>query len=595
METHKNMTNLEVAKLLRAVAAAYQVHTPPLPNTRFRVVAYERAADSIEHLTSEIKDLWQDGKLGEVPGIGSGLQASLEELFTHGKVKHFEEVMGHLPPAMFELLQVPGIGPKSAYRLSRELGITKAQGALGKLQKAARQGQIRDIEGFGEQSELQILETTKLVKNKSTRHLLPYATIVAEEIIAWMKKSPEVERVEPLGSLRRQVSTIGDVDLSVASKRPEKVIKHFVDYPKKTKLIEAGERTASILVPGGLHVDLMVQPTEAYGALLQHFTGSKEHNIALRTLSQKKGISLSEYGIKKGDKAQTFQKEEDFYRALGMDWIPPEIREDRGEIQAALTGKLPKLVELKDIKGDLHLHSNFPPETSHDAGLNSPEEMAEEAGRLGYEYIALTEHNPKREEKESVILDVLKRKKEKIEKINYSCEGGREKGLQKVFNSLEVDIRPSGELALPEKAFDLLDFVMVSIHSRFQGSKVEQTKRVLKALEHPSVLIFGHPTGRMLGGREGIDLDWEKIFEVCKEKNILLEINSWPERLDLPDTLAHDAIKHGLKLVINTDSHAKDQMELMRYGVSVARRGWAEKSDIANTLGYNEFVSLIKK
>ena len=613
MKLHKNLTNLEVAKLLRSVAAAYEVKEGNVPSIRFRIIAYERAADSIEHSTSEAKDLWDDQKLDQIPGIGSGIGQYLNELFKTGHVKHFEDLLGNLPPAMFELMQIPGIGPKRAYKLARELGITKAHNAVKKLTEAAKKGRIRGLEGMGEQSELQILETIKQVRNKSTRFLLPFAQGVADEVIEYMRKSPAVKKIDTLGSLRRQVSTIGDVDIAVASDKPDEVIKHFVSYPKKTKLIEAGTTSAAILVPGGLHVDLMVQPPKAYGALLQHFTGSKEHNVALRTWAQKKGLSLSEYGVskksdtsslsrrplEKDDKTLPFDSEEKFYNYLGFAWIPPELRENTGELEAALcTSKdklpgLPKLVQVEDLKGDLHLHSNFPAETSHDAGADPMEEMAEEANRLGYEYIAFTEHNPKLKEKEARVLDILKVKFERIEKINYSLGGRRENRLQKVFNSLEVDIRPSGQLALPEKAFDLLDFVIVAVHSSFRGTRESQTQRILTALKYPKVKILAHPTGRMLNNREGIEVDWEKVFEVCVKKNIWLEINSWPERLDLPDVLVREAIKAGVKLVINTDSHATNQMELIRFGVSVARRGWAEAKDIVNTLPYDKFVKML--
>ncbi|MBI4028909.1 MAG: hypothetical protein HY376_00910 [Candidatus Blackburnbacteria bacterium] len=606
MKTDRNMSNLEIARLLRAVAAGYQVKHERAPNSRFRIIAYQRAADAIEHLTSEAKNLWEEGNLDEVAGIGKTIAEHLDELFKIGKVKHFEELLDGLPPAMFELMQVPGVGAKRAYKLSKELGITKAHGAIKKLAAAAKHGQIRDLEGMGEQSELQILQTVSQVKNKSTRFLLPFAQTVADDVIAYMKKNPNVEKIDPLGSLRRQVATVGDVDISVASDHPREVIAHFVAYPKKTKLIEAGPHSAAILVPGGLHVDLMVQPPEAYGALFQHFTGSKEHNVALRTLMVKKGLSLSEYGIKriddshslrrplkKNDKTELFDDEVKFYRRLGMEWVPPELREDRGEIQAALTHKLPHLVELKDIKGDMHLHSSFLQETSHDAGRDSIEKMVEVARALNYEYVAFTEHNPKQDASESKILDELKGKREKVDQLNTSREGGCETRVIKVFNSLEIDIRPNGELALPEKAFETLDFAVAAIHSSFRGSRADQTKRILVAIEHPKVKILAHPTGRLLNDREGIDADWEKIFEACLKNKVFLEINSWPARLDLPDQLVHNAVKDGLKLVISTDSHAAEQMELIRFGVSVARRGWAEASDIINTRSFEEVQKLL--
>lgn len=602
----KDFTNAEIGAILRSVAAAYQIKK----DDQFRVMAYERAADSVEHASSELKDLWDEGKLDEVPGVGKAIASHLDELFRTGRVKHFEAVKKDLPEAMFALLSVPGIGAKTAYKLSRELKLKDSQTAMADLEKAALDERIREIEGFGEESEKDILRGIQEFRARTTRLLLPMAAQVAQDILEWLAKSQAVIRADPLGSLRRQVSTVGDVDIAVASNQPEEAIKHFTDYPKKARVLESGTATASILLKSGQQIDLMVQPQASYGALLQHFTGSKQHNIALREYALKKDLSLSEYGIKKqmvNGKWQMakYANEEEFYGALDMDWIPPELREDTGEIEASLRsaqGKpngLPKLAELEDIKGDLHIHSDFPIETSHDEGIGSIEEILEEASELGYEYIGFTEHNPSvSQHKPQQILEILRRKKEQIEKINYSHENNKKERVNKLFvhafNGLEIDIKPNGELAIPEKGLDLLDFAIASVHSSFRMTKEEMTKRVLTALEYPKVKILGHPTGRKLNAREGFELDWEKIFAFCLEKNIWLEINAWPDRLDLPDTLVREAVKRGVKMVINTDSHALGQLDLMCYGAAVARRGWAEKSDIVNTLGYNEFIKELK-
>lgn len=589
MQMHRDMTNLEIAKLLKGVAAAYQVKEKQSPNDRFRIIAYQRAADAIEHATSEARGLWEEGKLDEIPGIGKAIAEHLDELFRTGRVKHFADVIKELPEAMFELVGIPGIGPKTAYKLTKVLGITKAHGAVEKLKEAAEKGRIKEIEGFGEQSEKEILASLAEVAERTRRLPLPYASGIAEDVVAWLRKNSNAKRADPLGSLRRQVSTVGDIDIAVATNKPKEVIEHFTDYPKKTKILEKGAATASILLPGSVQIDLMVQPPDAYGALLQHFTGSKHHNVALRTLAQKKGLSLSEYGIKKNGKLMKFATEEEFYKSLGMKWIPPEIRENNGEIEAALRDKLPELITLEDIKGDFHMHTNIIMETSHDQGRSNPEDHIKEAERLGYEYIAFSEHNPKSALSESKALALLKRRKEKIDKLNEKYKKVH------VFNSLEVDIGPDGKLALSEKAFDLLDFAIVSVHSGFRGARDKQTKRVLQALEYPKAKIFGHPTGRKLNEREGVDYDWEKVFDFCKKHDKWLEINSWPDRLDLPDSLVHEAIKRGIKLTIDTDSHAAPHMTGMKYGVSVARRGWAEKKDIINTLEYTDIRKLISE
>lgn len=550
------MTNLQIVELLRDVAASYQLKDEK--NNFFKIAAYERAADAVEHLTSELKDLWDDGKLMDVPGIGPSIAKHLDEIFQTGKSKHFEEIMRGFSPKMFELIKLPGIGPKTALKMIKEGNITK-----------------------------EIKEELKKMENKPRRYLLPYASLIASEIINYLRSEKSVKRVDPLGSLRRQAATVGDIDISVATNEPEKVLNHFVKYPKAQKIIEKGEYTAAIIVPGGVQIDLMVQDLESYGALLQHFTGSKHHNVALREYALKKGMSLSEYGIKKMGKLKRFDNEKEFYKELDLDFIEPELREDAGEIEAAQEHKLPELVNHKDIKGDLQIHSNFDIETSHDLGESSMEEIVDGAKELGYEYIAFTEHNPsKSKHSYERIIDLLKRKEEKVCEKNWGI---------KVFNSLEIDINPDGTLPVPEKGLETLDFALVSIHSVFNLSKDEMTKRVLTALAHPKVKIFAHPTARRIQEREGVELDWPKIFDFCVKNNKWLEINADPMRLDLPDNLVREAIKVGVRLTLGTDAHHKDGLNNMIWGVSVARRGWVEKADIINSLSLKKFEEVIKE
>lgn len=583
------MTNVEIAELLRAIAASYQLKGEE--KNRFKIIAYQRAADAVEHSSSELKDLWDDGKLKEVPGIGESIASHLDELFRSGKSKHFEEVMRGLPREMFDLMEIPGIGAKTAYKLVTKLGIK----SLSDLEKAARAGKVAELEGFGEQSQSDILKSIEETKGRTKRHLLPYAAANAGLVIDWMNKSKYVKRADPLGSLRRQAATVGDIDIAVASDYPQQVLEHFVKYPKKTRVLEKGERTASIVLPGNVQVDLMVQPPHAYGALLQHFTGSKHHNIALREYAIKKGFSLSEYGIKIKGKLYKFSTEEEFYKELGMDWIPPELREDAGEIEAALSHKLPKLVELKDVKGDLQIHSNFDIETSHDVGESSMTEIVVKADELGYEYLAFTEHNPsKSRHKETEVIELLKRKREAVDKLNYSFVKRKLESVKKVFNSLEIDILPEGGLSIPEKGLETLDFALISIHSSFRMGRSEMTKRVLSALAYPKVKIFAHPTARKLNEREGVELDWPEIFDFCQKKDKWLEINAEPARLDLPDSLVREAVKADVKLTLGTDAHHQDSLVNMVFGVAVARRGWAEKKDIVNCLSLGEFMKVLE-
>ena len=564
-QNSKEFTNLEIAELLRDVAASYQLQDEK--ENRFKIIAYETAAAAVEHASGELKDLWDEGKLKDVPGVGESIAGHLDELFKTGHVKHFKKLMKDYPKLMFRLLKIQGIGPKTAYKLVKE----------GSIPKEVKE-KLEDVEG------------------KPTRHLLSYAWERASEVIEWLKKIKEAKRVDPLGSLRRKASTIGDIDIAVATDNPEVVINHFVKFPKAQKILEKGEKTASILLPGDVQVDLMVQPPESYGSLLQHFTGSKHHNIALREYALKKGLSLSEYGIKTaysvqrtGNRLKTFKTEEELYKFLGLAWIPPELREDAAELEAALSHKLPVLVELADIKADLQIHSSFDIETSHDLGISSMEEIIKEGNDLNYEYLAFTEHNPsKSKHSEKEIVEILKRKREKVEQLNYS-------GVKKVFNSLEIDILPDGSCPIPLKGFDYLDFALVSIHSSFNLSKDQMTKRVLSALSwSPKALIFAHPTARKLNEREGIELDWPKIFDFCNKNNKWIEINADPMRLDLPDFLVREAVKAGVKLTLGTDSHNKEMMKNMIYGVSVAKRGWAEKKDIVNTKSLKEFEEMIR-
>lgn len=585
------MTNLEIAELLRAVAAAYEIKDAD--KNKFKIIAYDRAADSVEHLSSELKDIWDEGKLTDVASIGPSIAEHLDELFKTGKSKHFEEVMSKILPATFELMKLTGVGPKTSYKLVQRLNITNKKKAIELLKKACEQSKVALIEGFGEESQKDISRSIEEYQGSTRRMLLSYATGRAKEILEWMKKSKDVIRTDPLGSLRRKASTIGDIDISVATTNPKKVIEHFINYPKKTRTVERGEHTASILIPGEIQIDLMVQEPESYGALLQHFTGSKHHNIALREHALKKGFSLSEYGIKqlktKNKRLKKFKDEVSFYKFLGLDYIPPELREDTGEIEYAESHKLPELVQLGDIKADLQIHTNFDVETSHDLGESTMEELVETAKSLEYQYIAFTDHNPSKSgHSDNQIVEILKKRSEKIEEINDSLRDF------KVFNSLEVDILPGGGLSISEKALDLLDFALVSIHSSFRQNREMATKRVIEALRFPKVKIFAHPTGRKINEREGVELNWTEIFDFCKKNNKWLEINADPMRLDLPDFLVRDAVKHGVKMSLGTDAHHASGLSNMQFGVSVARRGWATKNDIINALPLKNFEKLIK-
>ncbi len=591
MKTSRNMTNLQIAKLFRAVAAALSLSEG---DNRFRITAYERAADAVEHATSEVKDLWEDGKLDTVAGIGSNIATHLEELFKRGRVKHFAEILHPFPPAIFELMEIPGVGPKSAFRLCNDLGISKAHNAIKLLEKAAKKGHIASLEGFGVDSQAEILKGIQEYLGRSRRLLLPVAEKISEDLISWLNKHPGVLRADPLGSLRRRTATVGDIDISVSSDHPEEVIGHFTHYPKTLRILESGQRTASIILPNDYQADLMVQPPDSYGSLLQHFTGSKHHNIALREYAMKKGYSLSEYGIKTPHGFKTFPNEEQFYKFLGLDYIEPELREDSGEIEAAKNHHLPTLIKNTDIKGDLQIHSDIDVEPSHDLGISSVSELVQKARNLNYRYLGLTEHNPAvSRHSSSQILDLIKKKTFIIQSFNQAHEKEHE-NIPYVFNGLEIDIQPDGKRSLPDNCLEYLDYACVSIHSSFRQSRKMMTARILKGMEHPKIKFLAHPTARLLGEREEVEIEWDMIFDFCLKHHKWLEIDAWPNRLDLPDTLVKEAVKRGITLVINTDSHGQEQLDFMHYGISVARRGWVTSQNVANTLSLTQMRELLQ-
>jgi len=587
------MTNQEIVKLFRNVAAAFTLKDEK--KHKFQIIAYQKAADSVEHASAELKTLYSQNNLEKLSGIGPTIKARLTELFEKGHVEHFDKVLEGISPAVFPLLDIPSFGPKKAYKLVTHFKLKNPETVLNDVEKLASDGLISELEGFGEKSQediLQALSEYKTGTTKTNRMVLSHAFELATAVITHMKKSKNIIHVEPLGSLRRMVSTVGDIDLAVTSHNPEAVIEHFVDFPAKERVIEKGPTTASLLIGGGKHVDLLVLPPSQWGSLLQHFTGSKHHNVALREYALKKKLSLSERGIKLGDKNGKlieFDSEEKFYNYLGMDWIPPELRENQGEIEASLSHTLPKLIETPDIKGDFHIHSNYPLDSSHDYGNATMEEMVKKAIELGYEYLGFSEHNPSvMNHSSSEMYDILAKRKEKIEKLKLTY-----KNNIRIINLLEVDILASGKLAIDEKSQELIDAAIVSIHSTFNTPKEKMMDRILTGLSYPKAKILAHPTGRLLNERAGYELDFEKLFTFCKESKKALEINAWPERLDLPDTLVKNAKEKGVKFAINTDSHAISHMDNMRFGVAVARRGWCTKEDVINSWSFEKLSDFL--
>lgn len=577
----KEFSNSQISQKLREVAAAYTLKQENL----FQIRAYENAATAIEHSTSEIKNLWEEKNLDQIPGIGESLKEHLEELFKTGKVRHWEEVKKGLPTQTFEFLEIPGIGPKTALKIAK-LGVKNAED----LKKKIKSGELVENGVSSKLAEKINSGLNQKIAVKTGRMLLPYAFAQAEKVLDYLKKSPSIEKADVLGSLRRMVATIGDLDFAVASNNPQKAIKCIISMPGISKILKEGDKKVSVVLSSGLQLDFIITDPNAYGALLQHSTGSKAHNIKLRETANKRGYSLSEYGVKgiKNGKITKIKTEEELYGMLKMQTPPPEIREDNGEIEKALEHKLPNLVELKDIKGDLHVHSDLIVKSSHDMGVNSVKEIVERAKRLGYKYIGISDHQPSQtDHNKEQMIKILQDRKKVIEHINYSIKSNDN---FRVLNLLEVDILSDGTLGVPDEALKLLDFALAGVHSAHHQPKEKMTQRILKALKNPYVKILTHPTNRLLNQREASDVDWEEIFKYAGENHKALEISAFPDRLDLPDALVRQAKEYGVKFAIDTDAHQVNQMNLMKFGVSVARRGWAEKEDVINCWDLDKLV-----
>ncbi|MBW6441606.1 DNA polymerase/3'-5' exonuclease PolX [Patescibacteria group bacterium] len=578
----KRLPNTEVIAILKEILAAMEVKDVSF----FRIRAYQNAISVLENLTVSIYDLWENNRLGEIPGIGPGIEGYLNELFTSGEEGEYEHIRKDLPEGMFSLIGLRGIGAKRAYKLALAFDLNDRETALEKLKQFAQKGKIRDLEGFGEKMEIAILEAIedkKMTKNKKVRFLLPQAEEITQRIYDYMRKSKHVIDLEACGSLRRRNATIGDLDIPVSTNEPEKVIEYFLKFPEIGEVLVAGDKRASVVLTNEVQVDIRVSTPEAYGSMLQYFTGSKQHNILLRNYALSKGLSLSEYGIKKGDELKEFADEEDFYKELGISYIPPELRHGNYEIEAAQKGTLPKLIELKDIKGDIHFHTNF------SDGINTLEEMVEEAKNLGYEYIGVADHSPSIQSRGlGTVLKIVSDTRKRIDEINESQDD------IKVLYGYEVNILVDNTLSLPDDILKNLDYVIAGIHTAYGQDKNTVTERLLSAMENPYVKVIAHPSGRLLNQRDPADPDWNKIFSSARDNEIILEINSQPDRLDLPDDLVKSAIEWGVDLIINSDAHSISEFGFMKYGVDNARRGWAQKDDIVNTLSYEKFVKKLR-
>lgn len=548
----------------------------------FRVRAYQNAISILDNLTVSIQDLWENNRLKEIPGIGQGIEAHLNDLFTKGFVEEFEDMKKDLPQGMFSLIGLRGIGAKRAYKLSLAFKLSNRDTALENLKEAAEKGKIRVLEGFGEKMEktiLEAIEEQKMTKNKKVRFLLPQAEEMVERIKNHMSTCEYVKDIVACGSFRRKNPTIGDLDIPISTDNPEEAIKHFLEFPEIGEVLVVGDKRASVVLKNDVQVDIRVSTAKAFGSMLQYFTGSKQHNILLRNYALGKGLSLSEYGIKKDNIIKEFANEEDFYADIGLQYIPPEIRHGNYEIESAQKNNLPELIDLRDIRGDIHCHTDF------SDGINTLEEMVEAAKNLGYEYIGISDHAPSIQSRGlGTVLKIVNDTRKKIDEINSSQTD------IKVLFGYEVNILVDNTLGLPDDILQNLDYVIAGIHTSFGQDKDTVTRRLLSAMENPYVKVISHPSGRLLNQRDPADPDWTKIFSAARDNNIILEINGQPDRLDLPDDLVKLAIDWGVDMIIDSDAHSIEQLGYMKYGVDNARRGWAQKENIINTLNFDKFV-----
>lgn len=577
-QTEHVFTNKEVVRALKEALAAMEIKGANV----FKIRAYQNAIASIESITNSVYDLWQNNQLDQIMGVGVALKSHINELFTRGEVAEFRALKKDLPAGMFALIGIKGVGAKTAYKLATAFGLTDGESAIEKVKEAALAGKIRELDSFAEKKEADILkaiEQETMNKNVMPRLLLSQAEQIADRVLAHLKLCPQVQDAQALGSVRRRASTVGDLDIAVSTEAPEDVIKHFLTFGEIEEVTGGGDKKASVRLKNGVQVDVRTCEPKAIGAMMQYFTGSKQHNVLLRSFALGKGMSLSEYGIKVAGKLATCVTEEAFYKKVGLTWIPPELRQGKEEIDLAVQGKLPDLVALTDIKGDLHVHTNL------SDGVNTLGEMVEGAMLRGYSYLGISDHSPSVVSRGKYeVLGLIESFRRSTEQINDSQEQIR------VLFGYEVNILVDGTLSLSDDMMEKLDYVVASVHTSFGQSRQMATQRMVDAIKNPLVTVIGHPSGRIINEREPLDLDWEKIFDACLEHNKILEINAQPNRLDLPDDLVYVAQKKGLKFVISSDAHSVEGLDSMRYGLDVARRGFLTKHQVVNTLSKNDLL-----
>ncbi len=569
------MKNQEIAKIFNEIADLLEIKG----ENPFRVRAYRRAAQNIDGLPQNIEDIKKEDLL-KIPGIGQDLAGKIEEYLKTGKIQAHLELKEEVPEGLLTLLSVPGLGPKTAKLLYERLKIKD----IDELERLALEHKIAGLPGIKEKTEQNILKGIEMLKRGKERQPLGRVLPIAIDMLEQLKKNAPIDRVDLAGSLRRWKDTIRDIDILATSEHPKEVMKAFVHLPHVKEVLMQGPTKSSIITHENIQVDLRVVEKGSYGAALAYFTGSKAHNIRIREMAMKKGLKINEYGIfRESDNRKIGGADEsDIYDVLGLPFIPPELREDQGEIEAALEGRLPVLIDIKDIKGDLHVHSKW-----SDGSYNF-EQLVDAAKKKGYSYIAITDHSKGLGVAKGLTGQRLLEQKKEIEKINAGLKDFR------IIHGVEVDIRSDGNLDIDDDTLKELDIVVASIHSGFKQPRKQLTYRLVSAMKNPYVSIIAHPTGRLIGERDPYDIDMDEILEVAKKTGTALEINAYPLRLDLNDVYAKRAKEMGIPIVISTDTHLLTHYDYMNYGVHIARRGWLTKKDVLNTFDIKDLLKRLK-
>lgn len=569
------MENLKITEIFANIARILEIRQ----DNPFRIRAYDRAAENLKELSEDIRVLISEDRLSDIPGIGKDLAEKIKEIVSTGKLKFYEELKKTIPDGLLDIVNIPSLGPKTAWVLYKQLNIKNIED----LEKAINKNKLIGLFGIKQKTVENIKQGIALIKRGRERLPLAAAIQTANECIVSLDKLTYVKKISPAGSLRRQKETVRDIDILMVSLKPNKVMDKFTQLPIVKRIQAKGTTKSSVITKQGTQVDCRVVADKSFGAALLYFTGSKNFNIKLRTIAINRGLKINEYGVFAGNKLLAGRTEEEIFKLLNMGYVPPELREDTGEVELAMKDKLPRLVDIAGIRSDLHTHSNW------SDGANSIEEMAQAARKRNYSHIAITDHSQGLKIAGGISIPRLKKKKNEIARINKSLKGFR------VLYGTEVDIDSEGKLDYPDCVLREFDLVIAAIHTGFKQSQAKLTQRLIKACSSPYVHIIAHPTGRLWGSRDAYELDFDKILSACRQTNTALEINAFPNRLDLNDINSRLAKQSGVRLAIGTDAHTAEGLKAMQLGLSVARRAWLEEKDLLNTFPVDEFLKAIKK